>query len=95
MQLICALYFICGAMDTGSFVLRGMGYSTLSASICLAGALGVRLIWIFTIFQIPRFHTLFWLYMTYPISWSFTLVGICLALFFILKKKITQQHTAI
>jgi hypothetical protein len=36
------------------------------------GVCGVRLGWIFTIFQIPQFHTPWWLYVSYPISWLFT-----------------------
>jgi len=32
----------------------------------------MRVLWISTIFQIPRFHTLESLYISYPISWGLT-----------------------
>ena len=91
LHLICGFYFICGIMDTTSFIIRGMGCSVLPAAICLAGALGVRLLWIFTLFQIPRFHTLFWLYMTYPVSWTATLVALAVALYFLLRQKLEAK----
>lgn len=70
MSIICTTYFICGWMDTLVGSLRGMGYSVLPMVVSLTGACGLRVIWIFTIFAYH--HTLFSLYISYPISWLIT-----------------------
>ena len=87
LKLVCGFYFLCGMMDTAANVLRGMGYSILPVAICLAGALGLRMLWLATLFQIPRFHTLFWLYMTYPVSWLATLLALLAVLAVILRRR--------
>ncbi len=38
----------------------------------MIGACGLRVLWIPTVFSIPSCHTLFWLYMAYPVSWAVT-----------------------
>lgn len=52
--------------------LRGIGYSVMPMIVSLIGACGLRLLWIATIFQIPRFHTIQMLYWSYPITWTIT-----------------------
>ena len=90
LKLVCGFYFLCGMMDTAANVMRGMGYSILPVAICLAGALGLRMLWLATLFQIPRFHTLFWLYMTYPVSWLATLLALLAVLGVILRRRCRQ-----
>ena len=63
-------YFLCGIMDVMVGSLRGMGYSIMPMLVSLTGACLFRVIWIFTIFQME--HTLFSLYISYPISWILT-----------------------
>ena len=48
--------------------------------VSLLGACAFRILWIATIFQIPRFHTVQSIYWSYPISWTLTLLAhvICL-----------------
>ncbi len=91
LRLVCGFYFICGMMDTAAYVMRGMGYSILPVAICLGGALGLRMIWLATLFQTPRFHTLFWLYMTYPVSWLATFLTLLVVLYFILRKRLKES----
>jgi Na+-driven multidrug efflux pump len=62
-------------MDTSTGALRGMGASLTPMIISVLGVCGIRLGWIFTIFQIPQFHTPWWLYFSYPISWIATFVA--------------------
>lgn len=70
---ICArTYALCGVMDVMVGGLRGIGYSVMPMIVSLVGACGLRLLWIATIFQIPRFHTIQMLYWSYPISWAIT-----------------------
>lgn len=54
---------------------RGLGYSTLPALTSFIGICVVRLIYIYTIFELPSFHSMEWLYATYPISWAITAVA--------------------
>ena len=79
-------------MDVSCSVLRGMGYPILPAVVSLAGALGLRVLWIFTLFQIPRFHTLFWLYMTYPVSWTATLIVLLWVFHVIYQRKLREAR---
>lgn len=70
LSLVSATYFLCGIMDVFVGSLRGMGYSIMPMIVSLTGACLFRVIWIFTIFQMN--HTLFTLYISYPISWILT-----------------------
>lgn len=75
MSVVCATYVLCGMMDTTTGALRGMGASTVPMLISILGVCGFRLGWLFTIFQIPRFHTLTCLYLSYPVSWLATFLA--------------------
>ena len=70
MKYICVTYFLCGVMDVLSGLLRGMGYSVSSMVITLACVCGFRILWIYTVFAIPAYHSLNTLYISYPISWA-------------------------
>ena len=83
-------YFLFGLLDAGGGALRGMGASTLSMFISVIGICGSRLLWIFTVFQIPELHTPECLYFSYPISWILTLVAEMIA-FPIVHKKMVQR----
>ena len=87
MSVVCLTYFLCGLMDTSTGALRGMGASVTPMIISVLGVCGIRLGWIFTIFQIPQFHTPWWLYFSYPISWLATFA----AQFFAFQKLYRQR----
>lgn len=70
MSIVCFYYFLCGVMDVFVGSIRGLGYSIMPMIVSLIGACAFRVIWIFTIFQTT--HTLFSLYISYPISWILT-----------------------
>jgi len=72
LRIICTTYITCGFMDTLSASIRGLGYFVLPSIVTTIGACFSRIIWIFTIFQIPRFHTQECLFLAYPISWILT-----------------------
>ena len=79
MAIILLPYALCGMMDVVVGVLRGMGYSVGPMIISLVGACGLRLIWIATVFQLPQFHTIATVYLSYPITWTITLLAqLCL-----------------
>ena len=52
----------------------------------------VRLGWIYTVFQLPQFHTPFWLFISYPVSWVVTLTAQLIA-FALLYRKHVREYT--
>ena len=72
MKVICRFYYLCGLMDVSTGALRGLGASVSPMIISVLGVCGIRIGWIATIFQIPRFHTPESLYSSYIFSWSLT-----------------------
>ena len=91
---ICLPYFICGLMDVSTGALRGLGASFVPMLISVLGVCGIRIGWIYTIFQIPRFHTPQCLYFSYTISWAITFV-IQLFAFIVVYRKYTRQMAEI
>ena len=70
--VIFTTYYLCGMMDGLANSIRGIGHSLMPVISSLCGACLFRIIWLFTIFQIPKFHTPFMIFVTYPISWILT-----------------------
>lgn len=70
--VVCGPYFLCGIMDVMVGSLRGLGYSVIPMFVSLIGACGLRIVFILTLFRLPYFHSLNWLYMSYPITWTIT-----------------------
>lgn len=70
--VIFTTYYLCGMMDGMANCIRGIGHSLMPVISSLCGACLFRIIWLFTIFQLPQFHTPFCIYITYPISWILT-----------------------
>ena len=80
-------YFLCALMDVTTGGLRGLGASITPMLISVLGVCGIRLVWIFTIFQIPAYHTPQSLYFSYPISWVFTFIAHLTAFMIIYRKR--------
>lgn len=91
LQIICTVYFICGMMDVMVGSLRGLGYSVMPMIVSLAGACGLRVIWIFTVFQ--WFRSLQVLYLSYPVSWLITALA-HLGCYIYVKKKLDKNMQA-
>ena len=70
LRYLCLPYFLCGIMEVGSGVLRGLGKSLTSMVIAISGVCGIRLVWIFTVFA--TFRGLEVLYLSYPVCWIVT-----------------------
>ncbi len=79
MQYLCLPYFIDGMMDVMTGILRGMGSSMVPMFITVFNICVFRVVWIYTVWQLPRFHTLDMLYVTYPLSWilTFLILTVC------------------
>ena len=90
LHVVCLTYFLCGMMDVACGSIRGMGYSMTPTIVSLTGACGLRILWIYTIFRMD--HTLFNLYLSYPISWIVTFIAhiVCFIVFYRAWKNRTQ-----
>lgn len=91
MAFVSLPYFLMGMMDVCTGVLRGMGASIMPTIVTLLGICGLRIAWIYTIFQIPQYHTYQFLYLSYPVSWLLTLIvqfAICI---FLYRKRVHMQ----
>ena len=88
---MCIPYCLCGMMDVSAGSLRGMGSSFTPMVISVLGICGIRIAWIYTIFQIPRFHTIDVLFASYPISWAITYAAQLVA-FLIIFDKFRKEH---
>ena len=91
MAFVTLPYFLLGVQDVMTGLLRGLGASLTPMLISVAGICGVRIIWIYTIFQVPSFHTPDWLFVSYPISWVTALIP-QIILFTMLYKKQAAAH---
>lgn len=85
-NFVCLPYFLCGLMDTTTGGLRGMGASVVPMIISVLGACGFRIFWIYTVFQMPQYHTPQGLYVSYPISWILTFSAQLIAFFIVYRK---------
>lgn len=83
---ICLPYFLCGLMDVTTGALRGLGASFTPMLICVMGVCVFRIGWVYTIFQVPRFHTPQCLYISYAISWAATFLCELAAMLAVFKK---------
>ena len=70
LRIIGFTYFLCGAMEVGCGILRGMGKAILPMIVSLLGSCVFRIVWILTVFA--AFPTLECLFISYPISWLLT-----------------------
>ncbi len=70
--ILCSTYALSALTHAYVGSLRGLGYSIMPTIVSLVGTCGLRLVWIATIFQLPQFHTIEILYVSYPVSWFLT-----------------------
>ncbi len=87
MGFVCLPYFLLGLMDVTTGALRGIGASLEPMIISVLGVCGFRILWIYTIFQIPQFNTPECLFLSYPISWVITFAAELLAFIRVYRKK--------
>lgn len=76
---VCLPYFVWGMMMVMTGVIRGLGASFVPMLISVLGICGFRLVYLFTVFQIPEFHTPEALFFSYPVSWAITLASLVIA----------------
>lgn len=93
LKYICLPYFLLAAMDVMSGALRGLGYSSVPALISLAGACGLRICWIYTVFA--KFKTPDTLFLAFPVTWGATFLALFVYYLIIhgKKQKITSNNS--
>lgn len=84
--IISGTYILCGIMDVMVGAIRGMGYTIMPTIVSLIGACALRLLWLATVFKIPKYHTIKTVYMSYPITWLVTIMAHVVCYFVIMKK---------
>lgn len=70
LKYILLPYFFLAAMDVMSGALRGLGSAVSPAIISLAGACGLRILWIYTVFA--AYRTPEALFLCFPVTWAAT-----------------------
>jgi len=78
-------YFLLGLMDISTGAMRGLGYSLSPMFITLMGACGLRILWVYTVFE--KFRTLESIYISYPISWIVTFAVLTTLFHIVIAKK--------
>ena len=86
-QYVALPYFLFGLMDVSTGSLRGLGSSFTAMAISVLCICGIRIVWIYTIFQIPQYHTPECLYTSYLVTWVLAFLVQSLAFITIYKKK--------
>ena len=90
MSYLCVSYFLLGMLDVSTGTLRGMGASVVPMIISVLGICGIRIGWIYSIFQIEAFHTPQCLYLSYPLSWVVTFAAQFVAFFILFRRHIKK-----
>jgi Na+-driven multidrug efflux pump len=92
MWCMCLPYFIGGVMDVTTGLLRGMGQSIFPMFASVLGVCVFRVVWIFTVFQIPTYHTPESLWISYIISWAITFLIQYVVYRVVVNRKIKKQR---
>ena len=72
LHYISMVYALCGIMDVMVGALRGIGYSVMPMIVSIVGVCVLRLVWLATVFQIPEYHRIETVYLSYPVTWILT-----------------------
>ena len=85
-RVIFSTYFLCGIMDCMANSIRGIGHSLMPVVVTIFGACIFRLVWLFTFFQIPAFHSPLVIFLSYPLSWTITYIAHLICYYKIMKQ---------
>ena len=96
LSLMGYLYFFDFTMAFTAAVLRGMKRSTFPMVTTLVCCTGLRILLILTVFNsVEMFHTVFWLYALFPITWVIATTINVIALFITLPKDFRKIDASI
>ena len=84
--LVCVPYFLCGLMDVVCAALRSLNHAIPALFNSVIGACVFRVIWMSTVFK--QYNSIPSIFISYPISWVFTLLlHLTMFLYFFNKSK--------
>lgn len=69
MSLLGYFYILNFTMNISAAILRGLKHSTYPMITTLLTCTVLRIVLILTVFPLETFHTVFWLYALFPITW--------------------------
>ena len=87
MQIVCALYFLCGIMEVATGAIRGMGVAMRSMITCIVGVCCVRLTAVIIGAPYKEINDLKILYYSFPVSWTITTIILTILFFAVLKNR--------
>lgn len=93
LSVIAATYFLCGLMDVGCGILRGMGKAVQPMIVSLLGSCVFRIVWVATVCPLYPDNILA-LYISYPISWILTAGVHYMFCFYFYRKLMKRRRTA-
>ncbi len=70
MKLFAVTYVLNSLLDVTTGQMRGLGKSVTPMIVTMAGVCGLRILWVYTVFQAYRSMEV--LYLSYPVSWAVT-----------------------
>ena len=86
-------YFLCGMMDLFPGALRGMGHSAVPMILSVIGTVGMRILWVFGLF--PSHRSLRFLFISYPASWTVTILLQVVCFYFVRRKVHRMKQPAL
>ncbi len=93
LSIISACYVLCGLMDVGCGILRGMGRAIQPMIVSLLGSCVFRIVWVKTVCEwFPGQITV--LYISYPISWILTASVHYIFCFYFYRRLMNRSKTA-
>ncbi len=88
MKYILTFEVLNGVMEVLSGCMRAFGHSLAPALVTLIGVCAVRIIWVYTIFNV--YHSFEILIITYPVSWMITVTALIAAYFHMKKTSLRE-----
>ncbi|MBQ8575138.1 MAG: MATE family efflux transporter [Clostridia bacterium] len=88
MRLFAVTYVLNSLLDVTTGQMRGLGKSVIPMIVTMVGVCGLRVVWIFTVFQMYRSMEV--LYLSYPVSWAVT-GAVLLVMYMITFRKILKR----
>ncbi len=90
LSIIAVTYFLCGTMEVGCGISRGLGNSVLPMIISLVGSCAFRILWVNLV--CPVFpESIEVLYISYPISWVLTTAAHFVSCYITYKKNYSDK----
>lgn len=85
MQIVCALYFLCGMMEVATGAIRGMGVAIRSMITCVVGVCFVRIVAVMMGAPYKEVSDIKILYYSFPVSWAITTTILTILFFTIVR----------